>query len=645
MTTLVKPLLANHDTSSNSVWRNDITGLRALAVLPVVLYHAFPSLIPGGYYGVDIFFVISGYLISGIIFRGLLNQSFSYKDFYVKRIKRILPNLSLLFAFVLLVGLFYLTAAEFKSLAKHVYSSGLFIQNFRLLKEVGYFTTDALHQPLLHLWSLAIEEQFYIVFPIICAVLFKKWRSVKVLSLVTMAIVIGSLVFCLLSDKGRDFNFYFPLTRFWEIGFGITLALAEKFYAFKPTQIPLTVRHGLSVFGLGMIAIPMMMADSTTVHPGGFTLLPVLGAVALIAAYPDALVNRYLLCLRPMTFVGLISYSLYLWHWPILAYLFICYPEASNELKGLALVLSVLVSTLIYVCVENPVRRSFYIGKVKTEIFCLGLLIAGVLIGFVVNKCDGFPSRGFGLESQGLMFKPMDDWNFYDNSPFIEYGAWKINTQTPSFFPSVIFVGDSHAEQYYLRANKLGKINNTSIGFMTKGGCFVLFPGKERVKKEEEACRQASQAFYDLLTDDRVKTLVISQFYGLYSTDQIESGLRKLSVAIKERSKVKVFVLLDNPWSDFRSPSAERFNPLYHVNRLNPKDSKFLMPLPHNPKWLETKELVMSLTTGWAIPINVSPYVCPNGICDLAEWYRDDNHLQPKALEEKAVWLDPIFKE
>lgn len=181
---------------------------------------------------------------------------------------------------------------------------------------MGYFTTDALHQPLLHLWSLAIEEQFYIVFPIICAVLFKKWRSVKLLSIVTMTIVIGSLVYCFTSGQGRDFNFYFPLTRFWEIGFGITLALAEKFYAFKPTQIPQIGRHVLSAIGLGMIVIAMMTADVMTVHPGTFTLLPVLGAVALIASYPDALVNRYLLCLRPMTFVGLISYSLYLWHWP-----------------------------------------------------------------------------------------------------------------------------------------------------------------------------------------------------------------------------------------------------------------------------------------------------------------------------------------
>lgn len=423
-------------------------------------------------------------MISGIIFKGLLNQSFSYKDFYVKRIKRILPNLSLLFAFVLLVGLFYLTSSEYRALGKHVYSSGLFIQNFRLLKDVGYFTIDALHQPLLHLWSLAIEEQFYIVFPIICAVLFKKWRSVKLLSIVTMTIVIGSLVFCFTSGQGRDFNFYFPLTRFWEIGFGITLALAEKFYAFKPTQIPQIGRHALSVIGLGMIAIAMMTADATTVHPGVFTLLPVLGAVALIASYPDALVNRYLLCLRPMTFVGLISYSLYLWHWPFLAFLFICYPEASNALKALILVLSVVVSTLIYVGVENPVRRSIRIGHVKTEIVCLGLLVAGVLAGVLVSKFDGFPNRSFGFASHTQMFKHEGDWSFYHEAPSISYGAWKIRTPTPDRFPTIIFAGDSHAEQYYLRAKKLSEKANVSVGFVTNGGCLILSPVKRAIKKK-----------------------------------------------------------------------------------------------------------------------------------------------------------------
>ena len=139
------------------LWRNDITGLRALAVLPVLLFHSFPELLPGGFFGVDVFFVISGYLISGIIFRGLIDGTFSYKSFYEKRIKRILPNLLLLIVFVSVMGYFFLLPSEYLNLGRHIYSSAGFFQNFRLLDEVGYFTEDALRKPLLHLWSLRMS--------------------------------------------------------------------------------------------------------------------------------------------------------------------------------------------------------------------------------------------------------------------------------------------------------------------------------------------------------------------------------------------------------------------------------------------------------------------------------------------------------
>lgn len=157
--------------SRPKLWRNDITGLRALAVLPVLIFHAFPSLIPGGFFGVDVFFVISGYLISGIIFRGIASGSFSYIEFYEKRFKRIIPNLILLLTFVAAVGWFILLPDEYANLGMHIDASTLFIQNFQLLSEIGYFTEDALRKPLLHLWSLAIEEQFYIVFPLICTLI------------------------------------------------------------------------------------------------------------------------------------------------------------------------------------------------------------------------------------------------------------------------------------------------------------------------------------------------------------------------------------------------------------------------------------------------------------------------------------------
>ena len=628
---------------TNLLWRNDITGLRALAVLPVVLYHAFPNLIPGGYFGVDIFFVISGYLISGIIFKGLINKSFSYKDFYIKRIKRIIPNLTLLLICVLLFGLFYSTAEEYRLLGKQVYSSGLFIQNFRLLKDVGYFTSVALHQPLLHLWSLAIEEQFYIIFPIICTLLFKRFHSIKILSITTIAIVIGSLVFCFSSGLGRDFNFYFPLTRFWEIGFGIILALAEKVYAWNFYNIHKNTRHVLSLIGFSMIFIPMVNADATTVHPGVVTLLPVFGAVFLIASYPDALINRYLLCLRPMTFIGLISYSLYLWHWPFLAFLFICYPEATSEWKAIMLILSVMVSSLIYLGVETPVRRSIKIGGIKTEALCLGILVIVIFVGVGVRKFDGFPERNFGYAVYAKDFHRSGDWSFYEDAPSITYDEWKIRTQTPNQFPTVIFVGDSHAEQYYLRAQKLGEISNKSVGFITNGGCFISSPQKNGY--QEDRCRRASRSFYNLLKDSRVKTLVIVQKWGGYSKESIYMGIQKMATTLRDRPDMRIFILLDNPWSEEDAHFSENFNPLYHSNRINPEESEFMMHLNDNLKWKTANKHIETLTKDWANIIDATSYICPDNVCNLKEWYRDSDHLQPKTLEEKAVWLDPIYQQ
>lgn len=295
--------------SRPKLWRNDITGLRALAVLPVLIFHAFPSLIPGGFFGVDVFFVISGYLISGIIFRGIASSSFSYLDFYEKRIKRIIPNLILLLTFVAAAGWFILLPDEYANLGMHIDASTLFIQNFQLLSEIGYFTEDALRKPLLHLWSLAIEEQFYIVFPLICTLIWRLSRSVKMIGIAAALIALGSLAACL-SSSDRNFAFYFPLTRFWELGAGILLSYSETFIGFSTSRFSQNVRNGLSIAGILMIVLPMAFVTESTAHPGLITLIPVLGAVLVIAAEPDALFNRTLLCWRPMTFVGLISYSL-----------------------------------------------------------------------------------------------------------------------------------------------------------------------------------------------------------------------------------------------------------------------------------------------------------------------------------------------
>ncbi len=294
------------------LWRNDITGLRALAVLPILIYHAFPQLIPGGFFGVDVFFVISGFLISSIIFRNIQNGTFSYLSFYDKRIKRIIPNLLLLLTFVMLVGYFLLFSPDYNNLGRHVYSSAGFIENFRLLSEVDYFTEDALRKPLLHLWSLAIEEQFYIFFPLLSVFLWRVKPSVKLMGFFIIAVITLSFTMCLLWSLAieeqfyiffpllsvflwrvkpsvklmgffiiavitlsftmclvthdKSYAFYFPLTRFWELGGGIFLAYLESFHIVDTKRIAKSLRDSLSFIGFTLIIFSLFGYESEWSH-------------------------------------------------------------------------------------------------------------------------------------------------------------------------------------------------------------------------------------------------------------------------------------------------------------------------------------------------------------------------------------------
>jgi peptidoglycan/LPS O-acetylase OafA/YrhL len=183
----------------NHLWRNDITGLRALAVIPVLLFHAFPDVLPGGFFGVDVFFIISGYLIAGIIFRGLKANNFSYFNFYAKRIRRIIPNLMLVLLFVVSAGALFMSAEEFSRLGKNIQASTFFYENFQLLSEANYFDISSKFKPLLHLWSLSIEEQFYIFFPAIAAGLWELTK--KITSSAKIATIALGILVCLLTFR------------------------------------------------------------------------------------------------------------------------------------------------------------------------------------------------------------------------------------------------------------------------------------------------------------------------------------------------------------------------------------------------------------------------------------------------------------
>jgi peptidoglycan/LPS O-acetylase OafA/YrhL len=320
-------------------YRADIDGLRAVAVILVVAFHAFPALVPGGFIGVDVFFVISGYLITGLILRSQQEGKFSIKSFYARRARRILPALSVVLAATLVIGGFVLLPVPYKKLGLHAFASAFFFPNFVYWSEIGYFDVGAQMKPLLHLWSLGVEEQFYLVWPLLLMVLRRmQVRPVFVLS----ALVAASLIYSSIEAFHQPAAaFYSPLSRLWELGAGSVLACMR-------INVPYPTLA--SSAGLGLIVGAALILTNTSPFPGLLAVIPVVGTAVVIAAGSRILSWRWLVAL------GLISYPLYLWHWPLLSLAAAGGTETGTIAKTAIVAVSFLLAWGTARYIEYPIR-------------------------------------------------------------------------------------------------------------------------------------------------------------------------------------------------------------------------------------------------------------------------------------------------
>jgi peptidoglycan/LPS O-acetylase OafA/YrhL len=330
-------------------YRPDIDGLRAIAVTLVVCFHAFPEAMPGGFIGVDIFFVISGFLITGIIARELDQQQFGLLAFYARRIRRIFPALIVVLGATLVLGWLWMLPLAYAQLSADVFASAAFVSNIALWLQSGYFDIESGRKPLLHLWSLGIEEQFYLCWPLIL-MLAARLR----LSILAVASVLGLASFALnVALIGSDpvATFYLPFTRAWELLAGGVLACGWN--QLRHTSAASNLR---AAAGLVLIAIAAGVLDSKSAFPGWWGLLPVAGAALLLSA-PAAWGCRHLLSSPAMVRIGLISYPLYLWHWPLLVFFgIIKFAPLTLLERALIVALSFALAALTYRLVEVPFR-------------------------------------------------------------------------------------------------------------------------------------------------------------------------------------------------------------------------------------------------------------------------------------------------
>ncbi|PKH24214.1 hypothetical protein CIG19_07155 [Enterobacterales bacterium CwR94] len=421
-------------------YRPEIDGLRALAVVPVILYHAGVSWIPGGFIGVDVFFVISGYLISTILINEMAEGTFSIVGFYERRARRILPALFLVMLVCIPFAYNYLLPEDIKSFWKSIVSVCFFISNYFFAFETGYFSPNVELKPLLHTWSLAVEEQFYLLFPLILLVL---WGTGKrVMYALLFMIFISSLAW---SDRGAIIdpilNFYSLTTRSWELLIGVFAAFYlrsnSKYHKNK------LISNLLSFFGLILILFSCVYLNKTTPFPGRYALIPTLGAFLIIVFSNGNNVTERLLSLKPVVFIGTISYSMYLWHQPLMSFArhkFVIEPPAS--LMWIISFATIPLAWLTWKYVETPFRTKGNFSRKTIFKFSLAGSVFFLLLG-MIGSSTGYLSR-------------FNDNPMYDKLVYRLRGNYGLAEQCEKKFfyskncmtsdePEVLLWGDSYA--------------------------------------------------------------------------------------------------------------------------------------------------------------------------------------------------------
>jgi peptidoglycan/LPS O-acetylase OafA/YrhL len=539
-------------------YRPDIDGLRAIAVLAVVAFHAFPAQVTGGFIGVDVFFVISGYLISTIIFENLEKGTFSFSEFYARRIKRIFPALIVVLVACFAFGWFALPADSFKQLGLHIAAGAGFVSNFVLWNEAGYFDNSAETKPLLHLWSLGIEEQFYIVWPLL---LWCAWK--RKFNLLTITILVGIISFSL-NAKGVKANttatFYSPQTRFWELLSGSILAwftlykkssysgIFRKMDRFLGWLIfrgdhradGKALSNVISFVGAFLLAYGFWRINKELSFPGQWALVPVLGAACLLSAGADAWVNRTILSNKIAVWFGLISFPLYLWHWPLLSFVRMIEVEApSSKLRIAAVATSLVLAWLTYLLAERPMRFGGY-GKIKLSALIVLMTVVGY-VGYNTYIRDGLNFRSIQRQVDDLYPAASRAYEHRLGAGFSNYYG-----KADSRKPVILVIGDSYVTNWGVALSRTINLDAYDLVNVSYLGCAVnLESGRIVVKSSAEKHDQNCNALERFLTDPLIvgratSLMLVSHRPFEYGANAFRFDLIKFLV--KRNPKLDVFI-------------------------------------------------------------------------------------------------------
>ena len=655
--------------STTMKYRPDIDGLRAIAVLAVLFYHADIEAFSGGYIGVDVFFVISGYLITSKIVQEIKANSFSLVSFYEQRVRRILPALLAVTIFTLLIGAFLFDISSYQELGESVAATTLSLANVLFWTQAGYFDSPSTLKPLLHTWSLAIEEQFYLLLPLLLVVVMRFFKSKLLLILTVFGVVSFGLSIYIL-EKDPSAVFFLIQYRAWELLFGSLLAL-------RSYKLKNQLNNVLSVLGILMILGSIFFYSEETAFPALAAVTPVLGSALLIhGGIHDKNVIGKILSLPPFVFIGKISYSLYLWHWPLIVFLkFYLIREITITNIIVWLIVVFFVSTLSWKFIETPFRRKSILERPKIFYAAGGVMLLTLTFGAVSYLNETF-LQSFRQEP------PVSAWErgFYDaclswgesDYDFVDIAekcTLGIDNQEPSF----LVWGDSHAEALGSAFN-LSAENAGITGYLISGsGCppFVdinasVMPYCHRHNNDvlayieehpeiETIMISARWALYTEFSRYKTEEGVVTYLIDMRRDEKIEStdpnlvkeGLQR-TIEILTSLEREVVIGLSVPEIGYMVPSAHSI-----ASRTGRDANEIIAPTRSEYYARNAQSLFFIEQLKKEVPtlkiLDPSVLLCDEEICKVVEenkpLYRDDDHLSTFGAHSISGLFDAVFRD
>ncbi|AEE24243.1 acyltransferase family protein [Paraglaciecola chathamensis] len=612
-------------------FREDINALRAIAVIAVVIFHFNHAWLPGGFAGVDIFFAISGFLMTMIIVKGLERENFSIIAFYKARVRRIIPALAFLCFALMVLGFFLLSPIDYLNMGKDTSASLTFTSNFVYWKESNYFDASSIEKWLLHTWSLSVEWQFYLLYPVVLVVL-NKFLNLKQLKLLLVAATILAVLLSIYVTSNTSRAAYFLLpTRAWQMLAGGLVFLYPIALGPKAKSFSLT-------FGLGLIVLSFFLFSAETPWPGYAALLPIIGAcLVLVSNNGESVLVDNKVC----HLIGKWSYSIYLWHWPIIVAGF--YFSLGEHWWVIGLPLSVFLGALSFKFIESKTLADYGLNKGRYLLKPLPAASILAVFGLVVFQTNGLLNRLAEPERTlvASAIAAKEDWSYPEANKII--GPLKVRLISGKTDKNILILGSSHAEQLYPYVKSLDSDYN--VYFLTNGGCLAT----PSMKHPKWNCDNLQK--YQLLLDNVKFDKIVTTFFNfdVYLSDNDTKRQQQFATRTKEYNALlarlkaaskEVYLILGEP-------RGEEFNPPA-VIRHGLKD--FMTEEDTRKTYAIHQKALSRFTELDGINI-IDPieHLCSEGICRTSNheqgfFYRDNNHMRPWYAVKSLTYLEDIFR-